>query len=105
MSYKENDDALKELVRQVKKIVKHFISKAGFDKTYTGIVATVNDNGDTVKYNGTEITIRTTATDLYKKCDAVKFCIPCNNLRKAYLVVDADLMKQYIDRKFEELNK
>lgn len=105
MSYKENDDALKELVRQVKKIVKHFISKAEFDKTYTGIVAAVNDNRYTVKYNGTEIIIRTTATDLYKKGDAVKFCIPCNNLRKAYLVVDADLMKQYIDRKFEELNK
>ena len=105
MSWNENDDALRELVKQVKKMVKHFISKSGFDKTYTGIVAAVNDNGYTVKYNGTEITIRTTATDMYKKGEQVKFCIPCNNLRKAYLVIDADLMKQYIVRKFKELNK
>ena len=105
MSWNENDDALRELVKQVKKMVKHFISKSDFDRTYTGIVAAVNDNGYTVKYNGTEITIRTTATDMYKKGEQVKFCVPTNNIRKAYLVCDMELMKRYVDKKVVDTNK
>ena len=43
-------------------MVKHFISKSDFDRTYTGIISAVNKDGYTVKYNGTDTNVKTTAT-------------------------------------------
>ena len=99
----ENRDALAELAVQIKRIAKTLIEKAHFDRTYTGIISSVNKDGYTVKYNGTEINIKTTSTDVFKKGDMVKFCVPCGNKRKAYFVVDLDGMKRYVDKRIEQL--
>lgn len=99
----ENRDALAELAVQIKRIAKTLIEKAHFDRTHTGIVSSVNIDGYTVKYNGTEINIKTTATDVFKKGDMVKFCVPCGNKMKAYFVVDLGLMKLYVDERIAEL--
>ena len=101
MAWKDNNDALTELVRQVKKIVKYYIKNSAFDKTYTGIISEVNLDRCTIKYNGKDISIKTTVADMYKKGDKVKFCVPMNNIRKAYLVCDVELMKRYVNERME----
>ena len=70
--------------------VKEFCKKLTFDKTYTCIISSVGQDGYTVKYNGTDINIKTKNTKMYKQWDIVKFCVPLNNKRKAYIVVDID---------------
>ncbi len=89
--------ALDTLVSEIIKGVKAFCKKLDFDRTHTGIVSSVNKDGYTVKYNGTEINIKTNATDVFKKGDMVNFCIPCGNKRKAYFVVDLGLMKKLMN--------
>lgn len=81
-----------EILRSIEIIVNNVAKHLDFDRTYTGIVSTINSDGYTVKYNGTEINIKTTATDVYNVNDVVKFCIPCGNKRKAYIVADLDLI-------------
>ena len=82
-----NDNkALDTLVSEMIKGVKTYCKKLDFDRTYTGIVSSVNSDGYTVKYNGTEINIKTTSTDVFKKGDMVKFCVPCGNKMKAFIV-------------------
>ena len=95
--------ALDTLVSEMIKGVKTFCKKLDFDRTHTGVVSSVNSDGYTVKYNGTEINIKTNATDVFKKGDMVKFCVPCGNKRKAYFVVDLGLMKRYVDESIAEL--
>ena len=89
--------ALDTLVSEMIKGVKTFCKKLDFDRTYTGIISSVNKDGYTVKYSGTEINIKTTATDVFKKGDMVKFCVPCGNKMKAYFVVDLWLMKKLMN--------
>ena len=81
-----------EILKSIEIIVNNVAKRLDFDRTYTGIVSAVNSDGYTVKYNGTEINIKTTAIGVYKVNDAVKFCIPCGNKRKAYIVADLDLI-------------
>lgn len=95
--------ALDTLVSEMIKGVKTFCKKLDFDRTYTGIISSANKDGYTVKYSGTEINIKTTATDVFKKGDMVKFCVPCGNKMKAYFVVDLDGMKRYVDKRIAEL--
>ena len=95
--------ALDTLVSEMIKGVKTFCKKLDFDRTYIGIVSAVNSDGYTVKYSGTEINIKTTATDVFKKGDMVTFCVPCGNKMKAYFVVDLGLMKRYVDKRIAEL--
>ena len=71
--------------------------KLEFNKTYSGIISSINDDGYTIKYNGTEINIKSAAIDVLKKNDMVKFCIPCGNKRKAYIVVDLDLANKLLN--------
>lgn len=87
----DNDKALEVLANEIINSVKNICSKLHFDCTYIGIISSINKDGYTVKYNGTEINIKTKETSIFKKGDTVKFCIPCGNTRKAYIVVDLDL--------------
>lgn len=92
-----NGEALYELVKEIKRAFNHMARNLPFDKTYIGIISSVNTDGYTVKYNGTEINIKTTVVNALKKNDMVKFCIPCGNKRKAYIVVDLDLTNKLIN--------
>lgn len=98
-----NGEALYELVKEIKRAFNHMARNLPFDKTYIGIISSVNTDGYTIKYNGTEINIKTNATDVFKKGDMVKFCIPCGNKRKAYFVVDLWLVKRYMDDRIAEI--
>ena len=93
----KNKKALDILSDQIIYAVKTICSTLEFDKSYTGIISSVNSDGYTVKYNGTEINIKTTVVNALKKNDMVKFCIPCGNKRKAYIVVDLDLINKLIN--------
>ena len=64
-------------------------NKLDLERVYTFLKDRCFEDGYAVKYNGTEINIKTTSTDVFKKGDMVKFCVPCGNKRKAYFVVDA----------------
>lgn len=86
------DDAINILISEIKKYVKQITKTLDFDRTYIGIVSSVNSDGYTVKYNGTDIKIKTSATNIYNVNDTVKFCIPCGNKRKAFIVADLDLI-------------
>ena len=90
----DSDKAIQILTTEVIKTVKHLCRRLHYDKTYLGVFSSVNTNGYTVKYNGTDINIKTTATNLFKVNDHVKFCIPCGNKRKAFIVADLDLISK-----------
>lgn len=92
-----NGEAMYELVKEIKRAFNHMARNLPFDKTYIGIISSVNTDGYTIKYNGTEINIKTTVVSVLKKNDMVKFCIPCGNKRKAYIVVDLDLINKLIN--------
>ena len=92
----KNKKAIDVLSDQIIYVVKTMCEKLDFDRTYTGIISSVNTDGYTVKYNGTEINIKTTVINVLKKNDMVKFCIPCGNKRKAFIVVDLDLANKLI---------
>ena len=92
-----NSKAIDTLVSEMIKCIKTYCKNLKFDKTYTGIISSVNADGYTIKYNGTEINIKTTATDILKKNDTVKFCIPCGNRQKAFIVVDLDLANKIMN--------
>lgn len=93
----KNKKSIEFLSNQLIDAVKTVCSKLEFDKTHIGIVSSINTDGYTVKYNGTEINIKTKETSILKKGDTVKFCIPCGNTRKAYIVVDLDLVMKLSD--------
>lgn len=93
----DNDKALEVLANEIINSVKNICSKLHFDCTYIGIISSINKDGYTVRYNGTEINIKTKETGIFKKGDTVKFCIPCGNTRKAYIVVDLDLVIKLIN--------
>ena len=86
-----------EILKAIEIMIDSKLKKLDFDRTYTGIISSVNKDGYTVKYSGTEINIKTTATDVFKKGDMVKFCVPCGNKMKAYFVVDLGLMKKLMN--------
>ena len=86
-----------EILKAIEIMIDSKLKKLDFDRTYTGIISSVNKDGYTVKYSGTEINIKTTATDVFKKGDMVKFCIPCGNKMKAYFVVDLWLRKKLMN--------
>lgn len=86
------------------KIANIVCEKSEKDCTYTGIISSVNSDGYTIKYNGTEIKIKMKTTWVYKRNDFVKFCIPCGNKQKAYIVADLDLIVKYYDKKIDEMN-
>lgn len=97
---KNNDaKALDVLSDQIIKAIKNICSKLDFDRTYVGVISDISSNGYTVKYNGTEINIKTENTNVLKKNDLVKVCIPCGNQRKAFIVSDLDLTIKIINRK------
>lgn len=86
------DEAIDVLILEIKKCINNIVKKLDFDRTYIGIVSTVNSDGYTIKYNGTDIKIKTSATNIFKSNDTVKFCVPCGNKRKAFIVADLDLI-------------
>ena len=86
-----------EILKAIEIMIDSKLKKLDFDRTYTGIISSVNKDGYTVKYSGTEINIKTTSTDVFKKGDMVKFCVPCGNKMKAYFVVDLDGMKKLMN--------
>lgn len=90
----KNKKALDILSDQIIYAVKTICSTLEFDKSYTGIISSVNSDGYTVKYNGTEINIKTAATNIFKKNDTIKFCVPCGNKQKAYIVTNLDLINK-----------
>ena len=85
------DEAINVLMSEIKKYVQIITKNLDFDRTYTGIVSAVNSDGYTVKYNGTDIKIKTSATNVLNINDIVKFCVPCGNKRKAYLIPEISL--------------
>lgn len=86
-----------DILQAIETIVDKKIEKMNLDLTYSGIISAVNSDGYIVEYNGTSVSVKTTATDLYKVGDMVKVCIPCGNKRRAYIVVDVEDMKRYMD--------
>ena len=94
---KENEKMINILSDQILNAVKTVCSKLEFDKTHIGIVSSINTDGYTVKYNGTEINIKTKETSIFKRGDTVKICIPCGNKRKAFIVADLDLVNKLIN--------
>lgn len=104
MENNRDKKAIDLLSDQIINAVKTICSKLEFDKTYIGIVSSVNKDGYTVKYNGTEINIKTKETGIFKKSDTVKICIPCGNKRKAFIVADLDFFVKYYDKKTDEIN-
>lgn len=87
-----NQKAIDILADQIIHTVKTVCSKLEFDKTYFGIISDIKSDGYVIKYNGTDINIKTNAIHVFKKGDTVKFCIPCGNKRKAFIVADLDLL-------------
>lgn len=87
-----------EILKAIEIMVNSVAKKLEFDNTYIGIISSVNKDGYTVKYNGTDINIKTKETGIFKKGDTVKFCIPCGNTRKAYIVVDLDMAMKIINQ-------
>lgn len=75
-----------ELLKTIEIMIKSEINNLDFDRTYSGIVSSVNKDGYTIKYNGTETTVKDSDTSLYKKGDIVKLCIPCGNKKQAFLI-------------------
>lgn len=102
---KENEKMINILSDQILNAVKTVCSKLEFDKTHIGIVSSINTDGYTVKYNGTEINIKTKETSIFKKGDTVKFCIPCGNTRKAYIVIDLDLAMKIVNQNINQLQQ
>lgn len=100
-----NKKSIEFLSSQIIDAVKTVCSKLEFDKTHIGIVSSINTDGYTVKYNGTEINIKTKETSIFKKGDTVKFCIPCGNTRKAYIVVDLDLAMKIVNKNINQLQQ
>lgn len=94
----ENKKALDILSDQIINAVKTICANLEFDKTHSGVISSVNSDGYTVKYNGSEINIKTTATKVFKKNDMVKICIPCGNKRNAFIVCDLDLINKLINK-------
>lgn len=94
----DNEKALDVLISETIKAVKKICKNLYYDKTYDGIISSINSDGYTVKYNGTDINIKTSGTDVFKKGDTVKFCIPSGNKRNAYFVVDLDLLIKIINQ-------
>lgn len=74
-----------EILKAIDIIIDEKIKSLNFDKTHIGFVSKVLKDGYLVKYNGTEILIKESAKK-YNKGDFVKFCIPCNNKRNAFLI-------------------
>lgn len=74
-----------ELLKSIEIIVNSAVKQLDFDRTYSGIISSVNKDGYTVKYNGTHINIKTSQTNVYKVNEHVRICIPCGNKRKAYI--------------------
>lgn len=74
-----------ELINAIEIFIDSKINNLRFDKTYIGTISSVMDDGYVVKYNGTEINIKTTQTKLYKVNDHVRLCLPCGNARHAYI--------------------
>lgn len=99
-----NNKALDSMVSEIINSVKTLCRKLDFDRTYTGIVSSINKDGYLVKYNGTDINIKTTATDVFEVGELIRFCVPCGNKRKAYIVSDLDLMKRYADNRIEGIS-
>lgn len=77
-----------ELLKSIEIMIKSEIKNLNFDCTYTGVISSVNNDGYTIKYNGTDINIKTSAISLYHKGDIVRFCVPCGNKKDAFLVAD-----------------
>ena len=102
---KENEKMINILSDQILNAVKTVCSKLEFDKTHIGIVSSINTDGYTVKYNGTEINIKTKETSIFKKGDTVKFCIPCGYTRKAYIVIDLDLAMKIVNQNINQLQQ
>lgn len=74
-----------EIIKAIDIIIDTKLDKLNFDRTYIGIVSEVLPDGYTIKYNGTEITIKETVQK-YKKGDTIKFCMPCNNKKNAFIL-------------------
>ena len=100
-----NKKSIEFLSDQIIDAVKTVCSKLEFDKTYTGIVSAINNDGYIVNYNGVDITIKTKETNIFKKGDTIKFCIPCGNKRKAYIVADLELIKKLLIPIEEKVNE
>lgn len=78
--------ALDVLSDQIIKAIQKICSRLDFDRTHIGIISKINAGICTVKYNGTEINIKTDRADAFKRNDIVKICIPCGNRRYAFIV-------------------
>ena len=76
---------------------KKLIEKATFDRTYEGVISSVNDEGYTVEYAGASINIKTTAINIYKVGEKVRICMPMGNKRKAFIMLDMNKITSLIN--------
>lgn len=84
----ENYTALQIFARGLIGKVKELIEKAKFDRTYTGVVSSVESDGYIVQYAGTSTKVKTKSINTYKVGDLVKVCIPMADKKNAYIVQD-----------------
>ena len=75
-----------EILKSIEIMIESAFNKRKTTEVYIGNISSVNSDGYTVKYNGKEIRIKTKATNVFKRNDIVKFCIPCGNKRNAFLL-------------------
>ena len=87
MNFKEAIDAL---VDNIMSMVSSIIDKAPFDKTYTGIVKSVQGKNVTIVVNGVEHVIKTDA--LYYTNDYVTVLVPRNNWDRAMITPKDNVM-------------
>ena len=82
----ENYTALQIFARGLIGKVKELIENAKFDRTYTGVVSSVESDGYIIQYAGKSIKIKEKNINMYKAGDMVKICIPMADSKKAYIV-------------------
>lgn len=83
----ENYTALQIFARGLIGKVKELIEKAKFDRTYTGVVSSVEPDGYIVQYAGKSLKVKANDISKYKNGDIVRICIPMADEKKAYIPV------------------
>ena len=81
----ENYTALQIFARGMIGKVKELIEKAKFDRTYTGVVSSVERDGYVIQYAGKSLKVKANNTSMYKNGDIIRICIPMADEKKAYI--------------------
>lgn len=81
----ENYTALQIFAKGIIGKVKKIVENANFDRTYTGVISSVESDGYVVQYVGKSLKVKAKNMSIYKEGDIVKICIPMGDTKKAYI--------------------